>query len=57
MSDHFILFGALILAVAILLAIDLLSHRRSQVRPRESGTEPRRTEAQSRTQRARGGDS
>jgi len=36
---------------------EITSHRRSQVRPRESGTEPRATEAQSRTQRARGGDS
>jgi len=59
--DHVTLVGALILAVGLMLVIhslaEITSHRRSQVRPRESGTEPRRTEAQSRTQRARGGDS
>ena len=62
MSDHVLLVGAIVAAVAAMLAIHALegafmSRRRSQVRPPEAGTEPRITEAQPRTKRARGGGS
>lgn len=62
MSEHVLLVGALILATGAMLIIHALegafrSRRRSQVRPPEAGTEPRITEAQPRTERARGGDS
>ena len=60
MTEYVILIGAFITATAVMLAIHALEakfmgRRRSQVRPPEAGTEPRITEAQPRTQRARGG--
>lgn len=63
MTDHLILVGAIIAATGAMLVIHALgravftSRRRSQVRPLETGTELRITEAQPRTQRARGGGS